>query len=56
MTTITKTADRVDSGVGAIAVTLLLGAVLIWTTGFANSAALHGVAHDSRHSIAFPCD
>lgn len=56
MTTITKTIDRADTGLGAIAVSLILGAALLWTAGFANSAALHGVAHDSRHSIAFPCD
>lgn len=55
MTTLIKTGARADTGVAAIAATLMLGAALIWTAGFANSATVHGAAHDSRHSVAFPC-
>ena len=33
----------------------LLGVFLIWGVGFAQSETLHNAAHDSRHSIAFPC-
>ncbi|WP_112320810.1 CbtB domain-containing protein [Oceanibium sediminis] len=55
MTTLIKAGRRVDADVQAILVTLVLGAALLWTAGFANSAALHTAAHDSRHSITFPC-
>jgi cobalt transporter subunit CbtB len=34
---------------------ILLGAVLIAGAGFAGPDALHNAAHDSRHTISFPC-
>lgn len=33
----------------------LLGLVILFAVGFANSDVLHNAAHDSRHSFAFPC-
>lgn len=33
----------------------LLGIILIWGVGFAEADLLHDAAHDSRHSLAFPC-
>jgi cobalt transporter subunit CbtB len=33
----------------------LLGAVLLYGVGFAQPSLLHDAAHDSRHSMAFPC-
>lgn len=33
----------------------LLGVFIVGGVGFAPSAALHNVAHDYRHSMAFPC-
>jgi cobalt transporter subunit CbtB len=33
----------------------LLGAVLLYGIGFAQPSLLHDAAHDSRHSMAFPC-
>jgi cobalt transporter subunit CbtB len=32
-----------------------MGLVLLYTSGFAESAALHNAAHDGRHSASFPC-
>jgi len=32
-----------------------LGASLVFLVGFAQSAALHDAAHDTRHSNNFPC-
>ena len=55
MTTLTKTGLRADSDVLPIVAAIVLGVGLLWTAGFANSAAIHGAAHDSRHSITFPC-
>jgi cobalt transporter subunit CbtB len=39
----------------AAAMAALLGAFLIWGVGFSPIAALHNAAHDTRHSLAFPC-
>jgi cobalt transporter subunit CbtB len=33
----------------------LLGAFLIWFAGFSPIAVLHNAAHDTRHSMIFPC-
>ncbi|MCF8468388.1 MAG: CbtB-domain containing protein [Sneathiella sp.] len=33
----------------------LIGASLVFLTGFAPSATLHNAAHDSRHTLSFPC-
>lgn len=33
----------------------LLGLVILYAVGFANSDVLHNAAHDTRHSFAFPC-
>ncbi len=29
--------------------------VIVFTVGFAQSATLHNAAHDTRHTLAFPC-
>jgi len=34
---------------------ILFGALLIYGVGFAEPAALHNAAHDTRHAFAFPC-
>ena len=34
---------------------ILLGVFLVLGMGFAHSATIHNAAHDSRHSLAFPC-
>lgn len=33
----------------------LLGMTLLWGVGFAGDQALHNGAHDTRHSLGFPC-
>lgn len=33
----------------------LLGAFLVWGVGFSPISVLHNAAHDTRHSLAFPC-
>jgi cobalt transporter subunit CbtB len=55
MTTKTSALVRSDSTLATILFVAFLGVGLVFAAGFANSAALHGAAHDSRHSIAFPC-
>lgn len=39
------------AAIGAI----LLGAVLVFIAGFAQTGAIHNGAHDARHGAALPC-
>ncbi len=39
----------------SILISLAFGLFLLYGVGFATPAALHEVAHDARHSVAFPC-
>jgi cobalt transporter subunit CbtB len=39
----------------AAAVAALLGLFLLWGVGFSHIPVLHNAAHDTRHSLAFPC-
>jgi cobalt transporter subunit CbtB len=34
---------------------LLIGLVLVGGVGFASDMAIHNGAHDTRHSLGFPC-
>ena len=34
---------------------ILFGVFLVLGVGFAHSNTIHNAAHDSRHSLAFPC-
>jgi cobalt transporter subunit CbtB len=31
------------------------GAAILFVVGFANSTSIHNAAHDTRHTLAFPC-
>jgi cobalt transporter subunit CbtB len=50
----TRSAARADTLVAIVAAGLL-GLFLVWGIGFAPIEALHNAAHDTRHSLAFPC-
>lgn len=39
----------------AASIALLLGLGLIFLTGFAYPEIIHNAAHDTRHSLSFPC-
>lgn len=45
----------VSERVKAAAAALVLGTVLVFTVGFAHSTSIHNAAHDTRHTLAFPC-
>lgn len=47
-------AERVQA-LKAAFVALCLGAGLVYLTGFAATEAAHNAAHDTRHSLSFPC-
>jgi cobalt transporter subunit CbtB len=51
----TDAASVSSSRVVAVALAALLGTMLVAGTGFAHSEAVHNAAHDTRHSLAFPC-
>ena len=34
---------------------LTLGLVIVFAAGFAPAEAMHNAAHDTRHTLAFPC-
>jgi cobalt transporter subunit CbtB len=36
-------------------IALALGFLLVGTVGFAQDVRLHNGAHDTRHSLGFPC-
>ena len=46
---------NVSERVKAAAAALVLGSVLVFTVGFAHSTSVHNAAHDTRHTLAFPC-
>ena len=39
----------------AAAIAALIGAFVIWGVGFSPIDVLHNAAHDTRHSMPFPC-
>jgi len=43
--------ERTMAGVTALA----FGLFIIYMTGFAGTSVLHNAAHDTRHSVSFPC-
>jgi cobalt transporter subunit CbtB len=45
----------VPSGVAAPVCAAILGLVLLYASGFAQTAEIHNGAHDTRHSAGFPC-
>lgn len=59
MTTNTAAARQISAArletLKAAFVALVIGLGLVYGAGFANSASVHDAAHDSRHSLSFPC-
>jgi cobalt transporter subunit CbtB len=49
-----KSASRVEM-LAAAAIAASLGLAVIWGVGFSHIPAWHNAAHDTRHSMAFPC-
>ncbi len=43
------------STIAAALLFAVFGLSLVWASGFANADTLHNGAHDSRHSLIFPC-
>jgi cobalt transporter subunit CbtB len=48
---LTSVSSRIKLGV----VCLFFGATIIFTVGLSDISAAHNAAHNTRHSIGFPC-
>ncbi|HQS19253.1 CbtB domain-containing protein [Reyranella sp.] len=51
---VVPTSERSEA-LQAAGIALLLGLGLVFLTGFAYPEAIHNAAHDTRHSLSFPC-
>lgn len=49
-----RTTQRAST-IAAAVLLAFFGLSLVWASGFANADVLHNGAHDSRHSLVFPC-
>ena len=49
-----RASSRSETLIAAV-MAALLGAFLVWGVGFSHTEVLHNAAHDTRHSIGFPC-
>jgi cobalt transporter subunit CbtB len=54
VTQTTRTGSAAETA-GLAALAVLVGAFMILGVGFAHPEAIHNAAHDSRHSMGFPC-
>lgn len=48
-------AARTGETVKAASVAFVVGTILLFVVGFAPSQAVHNAAHDTRHTLSFPC-
>lgn len=57
MATLTTTREQARADIGILPVVLaaLTGVFLIYFTGFSEASVFHDAAHDTRHTLAFPC-
>ena len=55
MTMLNQTAAKSTTNLMSILFVALLGGVMLFAAGHAQSGALHDAAHDVRHATGFPC-
>ena len=53
--TVAAPASAVAQNRAKLSAAFLLGVALVFLVGFASPQAVHDAAHDTRHSMAFPC-
>jgi cobalt transporter subunit CbtB len=53
-TTSTRVSEKTTTLLSVLGM-LMLGAVILFAAGHAQSATLHDAAHDVRHATGFPC-
>ena len=54
-TNVIRTTTSVSTRIGAGLICLFLGASIVFTVGLSHISAAHNAAHNTRHSIGFPC-
>lgn len=55
MTTQTQTLTTARTGLTPIFAAAIAGLALIYFAGLSQAQTIHDAAHDSRHSMSFPC-
>ncbi len=55
MTAQTQTRVLASTDLVAIALCAFIGLAIVTLAGHAQTSALHGAAHDTRHAAGFPC-
>lgn len=55
MNTLNQTNAKAASNLMSILFVAVLGGVILFAAGHAQSGALHDAAHDVRHATGFPC-
>jgi cobalt transporter subunit CbtB len=57
MKTLNHTTDRTEDSISIMTIlgVAAAGMFLIYFTGFAEAEQFHDSAHDTRHTLAFPC-
>lgn len=51
----TESSAKSAAGVMPIVTAVAAGVFLIFFAGFAQATVFHDAAHDTRHTLAFPC-
>jgi len=54
-TNVIRTTTSVSTRIGAGLICLFLGATIVFTVGLSHMSVAHNAAHNTRHSIGFPC-
>ena len=57
MTTLNTTTERAEDSISIMTILSVAAAgfFLIYFAGFAEASVFHDAAHDTRHTLAFPC-
>jgi cobalt transporter subunit CbtB len=53
--TLTDVGLRLSARVMAASILFMLGGVMVYGVGLSHSTAAHNAAHDTRHTLGFPC-
>lgn len=51
----TMTSVKTSTTLASVLFMAVLGGLVLFMAGYAQSAALHDAAHDVRHATGFPC-
>ena len=52
---VTESDVAISETIKARILAVAFGTAILFVVGFANSTSVHNAAHDTRHTLAFPC-